>query len=581
MTAAQLDRRGSWRASKRRNEEAQRLDSKKKKSRASRAPAVHMPVPGKLEQLIKTVPGFDPYADADDCYFDPKKARAKLDFFEKKLVLVRGRFAGQPFALAPHQQAEVANLFGWFRKDRTRRFREAYVSEARKNGKSTRIAGIAVAELAEPTEAGSEIYSAASQARQARLVFRPAAAMIQKSPWLKARLRVWKHSIENLADPLTTYQPVTAEAHSAHGFEPQLVVLDELHLQQDRDLYDVFRGGMAAREQPMLISITTAGHDRESICYEVYGHAKAIMDYSRGSDRLRDPDFFPAIYELGEKDDWTDRSLWRKPNPNLGRTVLESFLEAEFRKAQASRAKENAFRNWHLNQWVQQAIRWLDMREWDLCKCTEPAPKGAKCYAGLDLGITRDLTAFAMVFRLGQKFIVRPHFWLPDENLADRIRRDHVPYDRWAEMGLITLTHGRTTDYQVVRSKINELGRTHKIKQIGYDPYNADQISKELGESDGFDMVMIRQGFISMSEPSKLLDKLILDTNIHHDGNPVLRSHAENAAIRKDPAGNIKPDKESAAGHIDGIVALVMALKLASMDVGKSSVYARRGLQQA
>jgi phage terminase large subunit-like protein len=579
-SASELERRKSWRAAGRRREEAIKLDAKKQKSRA---PAIRVPVPGKLEELIKTVPGFDPYADAEDCHFDPKLAQKKLDFFEKKLVLVRGQFAGQPFVLAPHQQAEVANLFGWVRKDGTRRFREAYISEARKNGKSTRIAGITVAELAEPTEVGSEIYSAASQTKQARLVFKPAAAMIQKSPWLKARLRVWKHSIENLADPLTVYVPVTAEAHSAHGFEPQLVVLDELHLQPDRDLYEALKGGMAARRQPMFINITTAGHDRESICYEIYGHGKAIMDYSKGADRVRDPEFFPAIYELGEHEDWTDQSLWHKANPNLDRSVLLSFLQSEFRKARASREKENGFRNWHLNQWVQQAVRWLNMADWDLCKCTDPPPKGAKCFAGLDLGIRRDLTAFVRVFRAGQKYIVRPHFWIPSEDLEGRIKRDHVPYDRWAAAGLVTITTGRTTDYEQVRADINAFNKQHGIAGIGYDPANCDQLAKYLSEQDGFTMELIQQGFRQMSDPAKFLEKIVLECDLVHDGNPVLRSHAEHASIEVHRTGLIFPakDPKKSTGRIDGMVALVMALKLASLDTDKGSVYDRRGVRFA
>jgi len=573
MSAAQLERRGSWRVGSRRKAEAKQRAKKKRK-----APAVRIPAPGKLSELIKTVPNFDPFIDAGDCHFDEKKARAAIDFFHKRLVLVEGRDSGKPFILAPHQQAEIANLYGWRKPDKTRRFREAYISEARKNGKTTRIAGMVLYELAEPVEEGSQVYSAASRRDQAKLVFRQAAQMAQRAPSIKSALRVWKHSIVNIADEMTSYQAISAEATGAHGYNPQFVAIDEFHLQESRDLYDALKSGMGARDQPLLVSITTAGHDRESICHETYRHAKAVM--RTDDSRVSDPGFFPAIYELGEQEDWTDQSLWAQANPNLGVTVKLSFLQESFLKAQSNPALQNVFRQLHLNQWVQQAVRWLDLREWDLCKNTDPPPTGVKAFAGLDLGISRDLTAFSVVLRVGQKYIVRPHFWIPSDNLEERVRRDHVPYDRWAAAGLVTLTPGRTTDYGIVRAGINEIAKQHRVKQIGYDPYNADQLARELGEGDGFEMILIRQGFISMSEPSKLLDKLVLDTNLHHDGNPVLRSHAENAAIRRDPAGNIKPDKESATGRIDGIVATVMALKLASMDSGKRSVYATRGLQQ-
>lgn len=554
---------GSTQVSRIRKKQLAELRDAKRKS----VPAIHIHDPGSLTTIITTVPGFDPYIDADDCYFDEKEARKAIDFFHHRLVLVEGRDAGKPFVLQPHQQARIANLYGWRRKDGTRRFREAYISEARKNGKTVALAGMVAMELAEPVEEGSQIYSAASERNQARLIFRQVSQMVQRSDDLKGSLRVWKHSIVNLADELTSYQALSAEATSAHGLNPQLVAFDELHLQKSRDLYDAFKTGMGARDQPLLASITTAGYDRNSVCYEVYRHAKALMDYSKGVDRVRDPDFFPAIHELDESEDWQDESLWVKANPNLGVTVKLDFLRAEFRRAQSNPASQNAFRQLFLNQWVQQAVRWIDLREWDLCKDENPPPVGASCFGGLDLGISRDLTAFVAVFRVGNRFIVRPHFWMPADNLAERIRRDHVPYDRWAAAGLITITPGRTTDYSIVRAGVNDISNRYGIQQIGYDPYNADQLARQLSEGDGFDMVIIRQGFISMSEPSKLLDKLILDTNIYHDGNPVLRSHAENAAIRRDPAGNIKPDKDSATGRIDGIVALVMALRLASLDM--------------
>lgn len=554
------DSKGSWRANKYRKEAAQKREKKP-------VPAIRVPDPAKLDELIKTVPGFDPFIDAGDCQFIETKAREAIDFFHKRLVLVEGRDSGKPFILQPHQQARIANLYGWRRPDGTRRFREAYISEARKNGKTVALAGMVAMELAEPVEEGSQIYSAASERNQARLIFRQVSQMVQRSEDLKGILRVWKHSVVNLADELTSYQALSAEATSAHGLNPQLVAFDELHLQKNRDLYDAFKTGMGARDQPLLASITTAGHDRNSICYEVYAHAKAIMDYSKGEDRLRDPEFFPAIHEVGEEEDWTDESVWAKANPNLGVTVKPEFLRSEFRRAQANPAAQNAFRQLFLNQWTQQSVRWIDLREWDLCKCSDPPPVGAKCFGGLDLGISRDLTAFVVVFKVGKRYIVRPHFWMPEDNLDERMRRDHVPYRRWADSGLITLTAGRTTDYGVVRAGVNEIANRYGLSQIGYDPYNADQLAKQLGEADGFEMVIIRQGFLSMSEPSKLLDKLILDTNIYHDGNPVLRSHAENAAIRRDPSGNIKPDKDSATGRIDGIVATVMALRLASLSL--------------
>lgn len=541
------------------------------------SPAIHIPQPGNLIELIKTVPNYDPYIDAGDCIFDAPKAAAAIDFFHSRLVLVEGRDAGKPFELMRHQQAEIANLYGWRRPDGTRRFREAYISEARKNGKSTRVAGMVVYELAEPIEEGSQIYSAASRRDQAKLVFRLAAQMCQRSEGMKEILRVWKHSIVNLADELTTYQAISAEATGAHGYNPQFVVMDEMHLQESRDLYDALKSGMGARDQPLLVSITTAGHDRESICYETYQHARSVM--RTGDNRVADQGFFPAIYELGEHEDWTDESLWCKANPNLGVTVKLPFLQEAFHKAQSNPALQNVFRQLHLNQWTQSAMLWLDMADWDLCKSDDEPPVGAKCYGGLDLGAKWDVTAFVLVFRVGKKFIVRPHFWIPSDNLAEHIRRDHVPYDRWAKAGIVTITPGPTTNYDYIRSEINRLGKEYKISGVGYDPAMCSQLAGQLGESDGFNMVLMRQGFLTMSEPAKFLEKLVLEADLVHDGNPMLRSHAEYCAVEVHRTGLIMPHKKQSQGRIDGIVALVMALRLATMDNVAGSVYDRRAVR--
>ena len=339
------------------------------------------------------------------------------------------------------------------------------------------------------------------------------------------------------------------------------------------------KGSGDARMQPLYFLITTAGTDTNSICYETHQKAKDILE-----GRKHDSTFYPVIYGAEESDDWTDPKVWKKANPSLDITVGIDKVKAACESAKQNPAEENSFRQLRLNQWVKQAIRWMPMDKWDACsfKVDEKSLIGRVCYGGLDLSSTTDITAFVLVFPPldeEDKFVVLPYFWLPEETLDLRVKRDHVNYDVWARQGLIQTTEGNVVHYGYIEKFIEELGEKYNIREIAFDRWGAVQMVQNL-EGMGFTVVPFGQGFKDMSPPTKELMKLTLEQKIAHSGHPVLRWNMDNIFIRTDPAGNIKADKEKSTEKIDGAIATIMALDRAircGNDNG-ASVYDDRGI---
>jgi phage terminase large subunit-like protein len=373
---------------------------------------------------------------------------------------------------------------------------------------------------------------------------------------------------------------LSAEAYSKHGFNIHGVVFDELHTQPNRKLFDVMtKGSGDARMQPLYFLITTAGTDTHSICYETHQKAKDILD-----GRKIDPTFYPVIYGADESDDWTDQKVWKKANPSLGITVGIDKVKAACESAKQNPAEENSFRQLRLNQWVKQAVRWMPMDEWDKCEVAfdEELLEGRVCYGGLDLSSTTDITAFVLVFPPNEdddKYYVLPYFWIPEDNLAIRVNRDHVPYDLWEKQGFLQTTEGNVVHYAYIENFIEKLGERFNIREIAFDRWGAVQMVQNL-EGMGFTVVPFGQGFKDMSPPTKELMKLVLECKLAHSGQPVLHWMMDNIYIRTDPAGNIKPDKEKSTEKIDGAVAMIMALDRAIRcgNDTSESVYDTRGI---
>ncbi|HEL2509586.1 TPA: terminase TerL endonuclease subunit [Streptococcus suis] len=512
-------------------------------------------------------------------HYDEAKADRAVTFINN-LSHTKGKWAGKRFDLLPWQEQIVRDLFGIVKEDGNRQFLTAYIEIPKKNGKSELAAAIALYLLYADNEASAEVYGAACDRNQASIVFDVAKQMVQMSRPLEKRSKIMGATkrIVNYSNA-GFYQVLSAETGTKHGLNVSGLVFDEIHAQPNRHLYDVLtKGSGDAREQPLFFIITTAGTDRNSICYEL--HTKAL-DILNG--RKKDTSFYPVVYGLSDEDDWNDEENWRRANPSLGHTIGIDRVREAYQQALDNPAEENVFKQLRLNMWTSSSVAWIP--EHVYAKGNDPIQyerlKGRSCYAGLDLSSTSDITAFVLVFppRFEEEnYIVLPYFWLPEDTLELRCRRDHVLYDVWERHGYIKTTEGNVVHYGFIEKFIEDLSEIYHIKEIAYDRWNATQMVQNL-EGMGLTMVPFGQGYKDMSPPSKELYKLMMEGKIQHGGHPVLKWMGQNVVMRQDPAGNIKPDKEKSVEKIDGIVALIMGLdRCIRHQTDGGSVYDERGI---
>lgn len=526
----------------------------------------------KWADLLRLLPGYDPFRAPGNAWFDASAADAAIGFIEECVRHVEGDKAGEPLLLEPWQKAFVGNLFGWLREDSVgrvvRRYKEALLYVPRKNGKSPTAAAIALYVLFCDPEIGQQNYISAATKTQAGMLFRQARGMIEQEPELASRCTVYGGKAEAgqsrsvVRDRDNSYlRVVSADASGAHGGNSHLSIIDELHAQPNREFVDVTTTSTASlnRKQTLTVYVTTADFNRPSICNEKHAYACRVRD-----GVIDDPTFLPAVYEAAPEDDWTSPAVWRKANPNLGVSVSEEYLERESRKAKENPAYQNTFRRLHLNQRTETDALAIRMDLWDkLGSPFDPAGlEGRECFAGLDMSTTTDLSAFVLLFppeEEGGRYAVLPHLWAPRERARERSRRDRVPYELWAEQGFITLTEGDVVDYDRVRADINELRDRYNVREVAADRWNATQLLTQL-QGDGFGVVAFGQGFQSMTAPTKELLALVQSGRLEHGGHPVLRWMASVFATEQDAAGNLKPSKRKSTDRIDGVVALIMAL---------------------
>ncbi len=531
-------------------------------------------IPQRWLDLFALIPGYDPVATARGCWFDVAKADKAVAFFPAMLTHVEGELAGRPFTLAPWQAAHVGCAFGWKRPDGTRRYREVFDYEPRKNGKTAKLAGLMNYVSLCDNESGAQNYSAAAEREQAALLYRVAKLQLAANPQLEKLVKFYAtfKSIEYREG--VTYKALSADADTKHGFNSHFIAVDELHAQPNRHLVDVLVTSTGARRQPMVWYITTADFLRESICNEKYDYACKVRD-----GIIEDPAFLPIIYEATREEDWKSPEVWAKANPNLGVSVSPEYLERECKRAQDIPAYENTFRRLHLNQQTETDTRAVPMDRWADCgKVPLPSLDGRPCFAGLDLSTTTDLSAFVLLFpEADGGYSVLPQFWAPAEGARKRETRDRVPYKLWERQGLLKLTDGDVIDYDVIRADINALKLRYNIRKIAADRWNATQIVTQL-MGDGFEVAAYGQGFKDMTAPTKELLKLVVAGKLYHGNNAILRWMAANLATETDAAGNLKPSKKKSSERIDGMVALVMALGLALVEPDGKSVYEKRGV---
>ena len=509
----------------------------------------------------------------ESSHYDRRKADYAVNFIQC-LTHTKGIWAGKPFNLLPWQETIIRDLFGVLKSNGYRQFNTAYIEIPKKNGKSELAAAVALLLCCGDNEERAEVYGCASDRQQASIVFDVAADMVRMCPALSKRVKILASQKRLIYEPTNSfYQVLSSDAFSKHGFNVHGVVYDELHSAPDRKLFDTMtKGSGDARTQPLFFLITTAGTDIHSICYEMHSKAKDLLE-----GRKFDPTFYPVIYGADENDDWTDPEVWKKANPSLGITIAMEKAEAACQSAKENPAEENSFRQLRLDQWVKQSVRWMPMDKWDECggDVDPHALEGRACYAGLDLSSTSDLTTLVLVFPPADEddvYTVLPFFWLPEDTLPLRVRRDHVMYDKWEKQDLLITTEGNVVHYGFIEQFICRLAERYNIREIAYDRWNASMMVQTL-QDDGFNMVPFGQGFKDMSPPTKELMRIVLEHKMNHGGHPVLRWNMDNAYVRTDPAGNIKLDKEKSTEKIDGAVALVMALDRAMKNMNGGSIY--------
>jgi len=514
-----------------------------------------------MDDLIRTLPGYDPFKGADDYWFDYDAANRALEFFVECVTHVKGELAGTPYLLEDHEMAITANIFGWKDKDGYRRYKECFYFVPRKNSKTTWAAGLALKVFFDDGEFGAECYCAAADKEQATLLFGQTAAMVRNYEDLDNAVTIYNANKSIVYFPTnTSFKAISADAATKHGYNSHLVIVDELHAQPNRDLVDVLCTSTGSRKQPLIVYITTSDFERPSICNEKHHYAAQVRD-----GIIDDPTFLPVIYEATLDDDWTDPETWYKANPNLGKSVSYEYIERECKRAQETPSFENTFKRLHLNIRTEQDVRWLQMHRWDQCNTdVDPdALKGRECYAGLDLSSTTDISSLCLVFPDWSEtpvvYDVLSFNWIPGDNAHRRERKDRVPYIAWSNQGFVSLSPGDVIDYDAIRNKINELGEIYDIRSICIDRWAATQITTQL-TGDGFDVIPFGQGFASMSAPTKELEKVVLGKQVRHGGNPVLRWSASNVTVESDAAGNLKPSKKKSTERIDPIVSMVMAL---------------------
>jgi phage terminase large subunit-like protein len=518
----------------------------------------------------------DELAVEQGCWFDENAGQFVCDFIEEFCRQSKGRWAGQPLTLLDWQRDFLMRLFGWMMPNGKRRFRRAYLEVAKKNGKSTLLSALSIFLLLCTLEGAPEVHLNACDKEQAGIIFDEAVRMVESSPELAKRLEVIK-SDKRIIHPKGNgkIQANSADVNKQDGLNPSTIIFDELHRQKTRAMWDVFEYAAVARDEPLTISITTAGEEEAGVWFEQREYSEKV-----NAGVIPDISHLGVIYRALETDNLDDPATWAKANPSLGETIRLEDFKREHAEAKAVPTKWNNFRRLRLNIVSRAAAKFIDLAQWDQCQGPHVHPRGESAYGGLDLSETDDLSALAILIGDPELFDVRMWFWLPENNIVELERKHQVPYRTWADQGLITLTPGNVIDYKFIRRQINEVAGDWALNKLLIDPYNAVKLSIELKEEDGLPVEQLRQGFLSLNGPTKELRRLVRGGRLRHAGHPILRWHASNAIAVEDDAGGLKLSKAKSKKKIDGMSALVNAVACAtSGDPDESSsVYDTRGI---
>jgi len=546
--------------------------------------------------------------------FSQQHADIACNFFECVLKHTQDEWYGKPFLLAPWEEDAVSHIFGLLDDEGNRLIQMAYLEVPKKSGKTELIAGIVLLALILDPNPGSQVYGAAAATRQAMNVYRAACKMVEQSPILQKSLRPLRgtNRILKRKDPDSFYAAVAADGDLSDGVNPAVVAADEVHRWRTRkqlENWDVLSMGGITRKQTLTIAITTAGVRNESpLAWRL--HEKALRI---NAGVISDPTFYGRIYAADKEDDWTNEKTWIKANPSLKENGGFLDIEKLRQKYQASLSdseSQRSFRRYYLNLWDEKEKRAIEMSQWDECKgefeahglmAKAPEDKlrplhpdllrrfiGRKCWAGVDLSMTTDFTALTLIFRdiiknddgkvIADWFDFLPFYWMPEEGLAKRERRDGMPYRAWAEQGFIELSPGAVIDYRDLQARLYWADEMFDLQEICFDPWNSRQLSVPMVE-EGFRCFDVRQGYQTLNEPSKKFLEVIGSRTLRHGGHPVLRWNAMClcSVTHNDNLMFSKPDRAKDTARIDGIAAGINAMTRAILDAG-GSIYERRGV---
>jgi phage terminase large subunit-like protein len=510
----------------------------------------------------------------DDPIPDPLGRADKAVRFVRKLRLHEGRFAGKPFPLADWQERLIRRVYGPVDELGRRQARTAFIMVPRGSGKSSLAAALGLLHTFGPEkEAGGQVIAAAADQEQASIVFGAASRMIQQDAVL-SRITSITPSVKRIQHPASgsVFKAVSHEAYSKHGLSISCLLADEVHAWPTRELWDVLTTSMGKREQPLTIAITTAGVGRTGIAWDLYQYAKRVQE-----GEIEDPTFLPVLLEPPPGFDWRDPAVWAFVNPALGVFRSLEEMQTSARRAEHIPAQVASFKQLYLNCWLDgSAAPWLDLSIWDEGETDagEISP-GTRCWIGVDLSSPQDLTAVIALFEQpAGGYFVKPWFAVPADSLRRRSERDGVPYDTWALEGHVHATGGSVVDYAAVEGYVADLAERYRVEAIAIDRWNSTGTQTRLQEI-GLPVVTFGQGFASMSPAVKETERLILNRQLAHDGNPVMRWCLGNVAIAQDPAGNQKIDRARAREKVDGAVALAMAVGVAAA-APAGSVYESR-----
>lgn len=521
--------------------------------------------------------------DKDYPYRFDRELAERACRFVQLLPHSSGDLAGQKLKLEPWQAFAFSSIFGWVtKKTKKRRFREAYIRVARKNGKSFFAAGIGTYMFCADGENSAEVYCGATTMAQAKKVFTPARQMADRLPSLRSKfnISVWVDSLTRPDGSL--FAPIAGKP--GDGDSPHCAIIDEYHEHDTDHMYEAMTLGMGARSQPLTLIITTAGTSLESPCYDKDKQVKEMLNGHVPNDRL-----FGLVYELDEGDDWTDPTNFIKANPNLNVSISYDDLLAEMEVAKQVPRKVNAFKTKRLNIWVSGKAAFYNMTQWHAAADKSLRYEdfaGEDYYLGLDLAQRLDLNAGVGVFVReieGKKhyYCIRPKFWVPEDTVRStdpKIAKTADRYVKFVEMGALEATDGAEADYREILASIIDLQEIDKVRvsEIPIDPSGATALSHEL-QDHGFEPISIRQDYTNMSPPMKELEAALAGGRFHHDGNPVLSWCISNVIGKNVPGSDdiVRPTKGDKQSKIDGATALLMAIGRAMLNgrASNQSVY--------